>query len=575
MGHATRCKLGFGCFVALTAAAAVLVLPSAAPLAAPGPPHPPGPPAHVPGAAPNVHLPNNGVPGVANLGAAAENAAGVDLPNVGPRAPEAEPLPEPAAKPEPAAPAPQPAPAPNPAGGQTPAGGGGGTAAAAEPTASTGGGSGGGGSGGGSGGGGGSPAAASQGGASAVPATAGDADGTARDSDPEPREAAVSRARFDEQPRSALGGFLNDVEELPWSLFAAVIALAALSLMMTGRSALLARLSRRLQGQGDELREDVGALQSALLPEIPERIGDVEISVAYRPKDGPAAGGDFHDVIALRDDRIAVVVGDVSGHGREALTITALAHYTVRAYLEAGLEPREALVLAEEALGGKLGEDFVTVLAAVYDPAASTITYAMAGHPAPIVANAEGHRPVHVLTPPPIGVGPRTGFRQTTISIPSGAEVFAFTDGLVEARQDGAAMVDREGLEEVLAGLGDGLDAAEVLDRIDAEAEVADDMTACVLRPLSASGDAVVTEELDLTGAPAICDRLDPFLDAFGMAPADRESAIAECRRAADSGQPSRLRLRRDDTGQVQWAIGIAGGAHPLAPAQAPVGVAG
>src|SRR5690606_17908630 len=122
--------------------------------------------------------------------------------------------------------------------------------------------------------------------------------------------------------------------------------------------------SRRLHLQRRELREDVGALQSALLPQVPERIGDVEISVAYRPKDGPAAGGDFHDVIALGGDRIALMVGDVSGHGREALTITALAHYTVRAYLEAGLEPREAMRLADEALGGKLGDDFVTVVAA-------------------------------------------------------------------------------------------------------------------------------------------------------------------------------------------------------------------
>ena len=166
---------------------------------------------------------------------------------------------------------------------------------------------------------------------------------------------------------------------------AAMGALALLGLLMAVRSALSSLREARLRRQSAELRGDVGALQAALLPSVPEQMGNVALSLAYKPAEGPAAGGDFHDVVPLGDGRFSVIVGDVSGHGRDALAATALVHYTVRAYLTAGLEPRLALRLTDKVLDGSLGDDFATVLAATYDPAASTLSYATAGHPAPIV----------------------------------------------------------------------------------------------------------------------------------------------------------------------------------------------
>jgi serine phosphatase RsbU (regulator of sigma subunit) len=307
---------------------------------------------------------------------------------------------------------------------------------------------------------------------------------------------------------------------IPAVVWAAIGALAALALALGASSRLVARRARRLARQRQELLDDVGLLQAALLPELPGRLGPVGTSAAYRPASGPGAGGDFYDVFALADGQLAVIVGDVSGHGRQALPHTTLLRFTLRAYLEAGLSPRGALQAATPVLERQLGDSFATVVLATYEPRQRILVYACAGHPHPVVI---GTRPIAALTAcssPPIGAGQPTGRRQTVVSVPGEALACFYTDGVIEARV-GRELFGGHRLQQALAGLGPNASAPEVLETV---AELTDrhpdDMAACLLR---IEGDelapSVEVEELELDARDLARGRAERFLLAGGIQP--------------------------------------------------------
>ncbi len=289
------------------------------------------------------------------------------------------------------------------------------------------------------------------------------------------------------------------VEVVPEPLKAAIALLAALAILFGGGYLFAALRARRLGRQRRELMQEVGLLQAALLPPVPGKVGAVSASVAYRPSDGPGAGGDFYDALTLPGGRAAFILGDVSGHGREALAHTAFMRYTLRAYLEAGLEPRIALQVAERAVGGQLDGDFATVIVAIHDPADGSLTYASAGHPAPIVVGGARHEPVLAAWSPPIGWGLPTGLRQTTVPLPSGAIACLYTDGLAEATTD-EGILGRPRLAEIVSECGREATAQDVLDAVAVEATtVRDDMAACLIAPdREVSARAFRTELLEL-----------------------------------------------------------------------------
>jgi stage II sporulation SpoE-like protein len=345
-----------------------------------------------------------------------------------------------------------------------------------------------------------------------------------------PAQAEPARKQNSE---SAIARTVRDiVEVVPDSLKKALAAMAALSLLLGGWALFSGFRSRRLARQRSELLREVGLLQSALLPPVPEVMGALHTSVAYRPADGPGAGGDFYDALPLPGGRVAFILGDISGHGRGALERTAFMRYTLRAYLEAGLEPRVTLQVAGRVIDEHLGNDFATVLIAVHDPATGSLTYASAGHPTPIVVGPSAYEPVLAASSPPIGVGVRTGLRQTSVPLAPGSVACLYTDGLTEARTD-HGLIGRGRLSDLVAELGGTGSAEELLRRVAGEARlVSDDMAACLISPTAGvTAGGFRSEQLELSRDDLGHGLGERFLNACGV---PREEAEQTLREAAD-----------------------------------------
>jgi hypothetical protein len=340
---------------------------------------------------------------------------------------------------------------------------------------------------------------------------------------------------------------------VPAAVMALIGLLIALALALGVRSRLAALRSRRLDRQRVQLLEDVGLLQAALLPIPPARLGPVATSVAYQPADGPGAGGDFYDVFALDDGRLGVIVGDISGHGRQALPHTALVRFTLRAYLEAGLMPCAAIQTAGTVLDGALGGAFATVVVATYHPRDRILTYAGAGHPPPVVLGSEALATRTAGGAPPIGTGMPTGTRQTVVSVPGFSQMCFHTDGVTEARI-GSELFGGERLAATLSGLGSQADAKALLESVAEQTDARpDDMAACLL---TVAGDAlppkVLIEQLELEeGADAVGNRTERFLLSCGVEPKEASKLVRSAQAAAALGGPVRIEAHFGD-GPVQ-----------------------
>ena len=330
---------------------------------------------------------------------------------------------------------------------------------------------------------------------------------------------------------------------VPFAVKALILALALLAALLAAYSLLVWRRARGLAAHRAALLNDVGLLQQALLPVVPERLGALRASVAYRPASGPGAGGDFYDAFALSGGRVGIVVGDVCGHGRGALGRTAAVHYALRAYLEAGLEPCAALRTAGQVLDTA---DAVptTVVVAVHDPGEGSLTYAAAGHPPPVLVGASVREPVTAAASPPLGAGVPTGRRQTTVPLAAGSLACFFTDGLIDARS-GDRRLGLDGLAAIVRELGQDEDAEALLARVAARADaIADDMAACIVRPerpVDARG--ARAEQLVVDVADARRPALQRFLAQCGLDGQDREAVTRRAETTATEFGTARIRV--------------------------------
>ncbi|MFE3583928.1 SpoIIE family protein phosphatase [Streptomyces vinaceus] len=188
------------------------------------------------------------------------------------------------------------------------------------------------------------------------------------------------------------------------------------------------------------------ALQESLLPRgVPEQ-GAVEVAHRYLPAES-GVGGDWFDVIPLSGTRVALLVGDVVGHGLHAAATMGRLRTAARNFAELELAPDELLTHLDNLLVrldreeggaedcGSTGIVGATCLYAVYDPTSRVCTMARAGHPPPALVHPGGRVTFPELPAgPPLGLG-GLPFETAEIELPEGSTLVLYTDGLVEDRE--------------------------------------------------------------------------------------------------------------------------------------------
>ncbi|MET7287052.1 SpoIIE family protein phosphatase [Streptomyces sp. NPDC005573] len=259
-------------------------------------------------------------------------------------------------------------------------------------------------------------------------------------------------------------------------LYARGLVLGSVTLWRTGRedpfepddAELLAEIASRAALSVDNARRYTRehrvalALQQRLLPAATTDTPAAETTGMYLPAGGGGAGisGDWYDVIPLPSFRLALVAGDVVGHGLNATAAMGSLRTAVRTLADLELDPTELLThlddLVQRLSDGADAESLVgaTCLYAVYDPVTHRCAVACAGHPPPVVIRPDGTTHVIHLSPgPPLGVGGMP-FESVTADLEPGSVLALYTDGLIE-RTDGDVDAGLRWLTEHLAAAYD------------------------------------------------------------------------------------------------------------------------
>jgi serine phosphatase RsbU (regulator of sigma subunit) len=184
----------------------------------------------------------------------------------------------------------------------------------------------------------------------------------------------------------------------------------------------------------DEEHARAQALQRELLPQELPPLPAVTAAARYLPAGrGMDVGGDWYDVIPLSADRVALVIGDVMGHGLPEAVIMGRLRTAVQTLSDLELPPDEILGHLSELVSGLGDDSFATCLYAIYDPTTAICSVARAGHPPPAIACPDGR--VYFAkghADPPLGVA-EPPFEVVDLPVPPGALLVLYTDGLIES----------------------------------------------------------------------------------------------------------------------------------------------
>jgi hypothetical protein len=231
----------------------------------------------------------------------------------------------------------------------------------------------------------------------------------------------------------------------------------ALALLVT---VVVAGLGFRSYAHGKYMEEQLeiaGQVQSELLPPLTEKYVGVHLATEYTPAE--QVGGDFYDVFRLKDERIALVMGDVSGKGVPAALLMGVIHGAVRSSLWSESPSRhesESQQLNRLLCERASGERYASMFWCYHDPIAHTLSYVNAGHCPPLLTRKSGSKVeisrLHVGGPV-LGVLPNARYEHATVQVSTGDLLLMYSDGLVEATNPHGEEYGEVRLRELLATL--------------------------------------------------------------------------------------------------------------------------
>jgi serine phosphatase RsbU (regulator of sigma subunit) len=251
-----------------------------------------------------------------------------------------------------------------------------------------------------------------------------------------------------------------------------------------GGQAALAIDNARLYQQQKQFSD---MMQRSLLPSSVPELNALELGDAYESSAHVDVGGDVYDFMELADGRLAVTLGDVTGHGIEAAADMAMAKFVFRSLAREHPEPGDFLKSANEVVVGEIATGkFITLVYMLIDGGKGEVAAAGAGHPPPRIIGADGSVTGLEARGLVLGIEPGQHYDEVRATLDVGGAVVLYTDGVIEARHD-SELYGVERLDAVLSErrhLSAGYLAQTVLDdcRAFARGELADDCAVVVVK---------------------------------------------------------------------------------------------
>jgi serine phosphatase RsbU (regulator of sigma subunit) len=215
-----------------------------------------------------------------------------------------------------------------------------------------------------------------------------------------------------------------------------------------GVQAALAIENARLYQQQKDFAD---AMQRSLLPQVRPAVPGLDIGEVYASSARMEIGGDLYDYVTLTDGRLAVVVGDVTGHGIDAAADMAMAKFVFRSIVRERPGPSEFLAAANDVVVGEIAAGkFITMVYLLLDPSTGELRCASAGHPPPRLLRVDDT--VDGLAPAGLALGIEGSqqYDEVTARLEPDESVVLYTDGVIEARV-GADLYGIDRLDSLLS----------------------------------------------------------------------------------------------------------------------------